>query len=273
MIYVLIGLFGLALGSFTNALAWRVSKQSNAKSAKKRNRYSIVKGRSMCPSCKHTLGAKDLIPVLSWLSLRGKCRYCKKSISVQYPLVELLFASSLVFAYHFWPIELTSIQNYILFGIFSIIMVISFSLAIIDTNDQLLPTKLVYLMGIFSASFTVLLAILLNDRSVLLNSLSGAALLGGIFWAVYQISSGKWIGGGDVRLLFVMGLLLGWQKGLLAVVVASYLATALIIVLIVIKKYKKHMRIPFGPFLLTATYLVLLFGDHVIAVYKTLSGL
>ena len=107
MVIVVIGLVGLAFGSFVNALVWRLREQSVKPRAKKSKNLiahrslltaqdlSIVKGRSMCPNCYNSLAAKDLVPVLSWLSLKGRCRYCNKSISWQYPAVELI--TSLIF--------------------------------------------------------------------------------------------------------------------------------------------------------------------------------
>src|SRR4051812_7602742 len=97
MIYAILVVLGLCFGSFVNALVWRIHEQAEQGSKKKPNKsyidkLSIRKGRSMCPHCRHELKALDLLPVVSWLALRGKCRYCGKPISVQYPLVELLTA-------------------------------------------------------------------------------------------------------------------------------------------------------------------------------------
>lgn len=272
MIYMLLVLTGLALGSFTNALVWRVFKQSGIKGAKKK-RYSIIRGRSMCPTCNHTLVAKDLVPVLSWLSLRGKCRYCKAAISPQYPIVEVLFALGLVLSYYYWPVSLASVQNGILFAVWSVALVIIFALSIYDTKWQLLPNVLVYSLGLASAAFILALALFTTDVELIAGSVIGALLLGGIFWLIYQVSDGKWLGGGDVRLVTVMGILLGWQKSLLAVVLASYIATFFILLLVLVRKYHKKMRIAFGPFLLGATYVTFLLGDNLIGVYKRLSGL
>ncbi|MEX2014368.1 MAG: prepilin peptidase, partial [Candidatus Saccharimonadales bacterium] len=104
MTLVALVLFGLSLGSFINALVWRLWQQENKKQKTKNDRrYSILKGRSICPHCKHILQAKDLIPVLSWVLLRGKCRYCNKPISAQYPLVEAGTAALFILSYVFWP--------------------------------------------------------------------------------------------------------------------------------------------------------------------------
>ena len=273
MIYIFLTALGLALGSFINAFVWRLYKQSKLKGVKDKQKYSIVQGRSMCPNCKHLLSARDLVPIFSWVILSGKCRYCKKPISIQYPMIEALTALLIVFSFIYWPYNIVSIVDYILFGIWIVLIILGLSMSIIDAKWQILPTKLVFLMGTAAVTYVLIMSINKGELGVIADSLIGAALLFGLFWILYQISNGKWIGGGDVRLMFVIGLLLGWQKALLAVVVASYLACIVVIVLICIKKYKKRMRIPFGPFLLASTYLMILFGDLAIGAYKTFSGL
>src|SRR5690348_8244818 len=116
MIVLLLGALGLGLGSFVNALVWRLHEQELAEEEPKHKRakgkarqlsakeLSIVSGRSMCPDCHHELAPQDLIPVLSWLWLRGKCRYCSKPISWQYPLVELVTAALFIVSYLSWPL-------------------------------------------------------------------------------------------------------------------------------------------------------------------------
>src|SRR5580700_9634934 len=119
MIIVVLAVLGLCLGSFVNALVWRLHEQSNPKQKTKNkkqkakqlsaNELSILRGRSMCPDCHHQLAAKDLVPVISWLDLRGKCRYCHRPISIQYPLVELATAGLFVFSYFFWPLAFNGV--------------------------------------------------------------------------------------------------------------------------------------------------------------------
>ena len=103
MVWVIIILawLGLCAGSFVNALVWRLHEQKRSKKADKK--LSILNGRSMCVHCRHELTWYDLIPLFSWLLLRGKCRYCKKPISWQYPIVELATAAVFVLSYIFWP--------------------------------------------------------------------------------------------------------------------------------------------------------------------------
>lgn len=278
---MLVAVYGLALGSFVNALAWRSYKRfqlSEAKmSAKKRaselKKVSITRGRSMCPHCEHALSAKDLVPVASWVALRGKCRYCRKKIAVQYPLIEVLFAVLLAISFAFWPFQLTSWLGVVTFVIWSQVLVTMVALTIIDKSHQILPTPLVYQFGAMSLALTAVVSYLQKDISVATDALIGAVLLGTLFWAIYVLSHEKWVGGGDVRLLVGIGLLLGWQGGILAVVIASYIGTLILFGLVITGKYKRRMRIAFGPLLLAGSYIVLLWGRDMIDAYLRFSGL
>lgn len=272
MVYVSIVLLGLAFGSFTNALAWRVYEQNRKTNKKSKGDLSVTRGRSMCVHCNHTLSSLDLIPVFSWFWLKGRCRYCKKPISWHYPLVELLFMFALLFLYLLWPVVVSGWQ-WVLFALWLPMLVCGFALAIIDIQHQLLPNRLMYPLGVLSLSYALLSALIQNDIHVLVSSAIGSLALFAFFYSIYQISKGRWIGGGDVRLVAVIGLLLGWQKGLLSILVASYLAVAVIFVLIILRKYHKKMLIAFGPFLFLATYLVFLYGDIAIDYYRSITGL
>ena len=275
MVYILIVLLGLALGSFTNALAWRIYEQSITKNKAKLKELSVTKGRSMCVHCKHELSAVDLIPVFSWVILKGKCRYCHKKISWQYPLVEIVFVLLLLALYHFWPLPLVQTVDWLLLLVWLPLLVIMLSLAVIDIRHQVLPTKLIYAMGVTAAIYIGIQSFSYSYRTFdpIVSGLIGGMVLFGLFYAIYQLSKGQWVGGGDVRLVAVMGLLLGWQKGLLALLVASYFASALMIILVCIGGYHKKMRIPFGPFLLLATVVCFLFGGPLIQLYRSMTGL
>lgn len=278
---IFIGLIGLAFGSFINALVWRVHKQDEASAKKKSKKkaeqqkesYSVTKGRSMCVHCRHQLVAKDLVPVISWISLRGKCRYCKKAISWQYPFVELLTAVLFAGSFWLWPLELGSAGQYIVFAAWLPIVVLSVALAVYDIHWMLLPTRLIYALGVFGAIFTVASAIVFSDTSLILFALIGSLGFGGFFYILYMTSSGKWIGGGDVRLGFALGLILGWQKSILALTAAAYGGTIVIVVLMILKRYHKKMKLPFGPFLLGATIASVIWGQQLIDWYLSLSAL
>ena len=120
MIIAVLVIFGLCFGSFVNALGWRLHKQLNAK--KPNPDLSILKGRSMCPHCGHTLSAVDLLPVVSWLSLGGKCRFCRKPISWQYPVVEMVTAVLFLVSYIYWPFTLNGVES-IVFGSWLVMLV------------------------------------------------------------------------------------------------------------------------------------------------------
>ncbi len=267
----LLMLIGLALGSFTNALVWRVHEQSKKKNAKNKD-FSILKGRSMCPSCHHTLSSLDLVPVFSWLLLKGHCRYCKKRISWQYPLVELVGAALFVVSYIFWPYELAGFGALSVFGVWLAIVITAVALAVYDLRWMLLPNRLVYSLAGFGILFT-LVSVHSRDAAVLLSSVLGCIGYGGFFYILYQISGGKWIGGGDVRLGFVLGIILGWQKSILGLTLAAYLGTLVIGILYLMGKYHRKMKLPFGPFLLAAMFLTMLWGQQLIDWYLRISGL
>ena len=155
MIYIVLFVLGLCLGSFINALVWRLHMQEMGDRRLKLDKkvpnsklqtpnYSVLKGRSMCPNCKHQLSAKDLIPVISWISLKGKCRYCKKPISWQYPLVELLTALLFILSWLFWPVELSASWQYLAFITWIIMLVGLVAMAVYDTKWMLLPDKILY---------------------------------------------------------------------------------------------------------------------------------
>jgi leader peptidase (prepilin peptidase)/N-methyltransferase len=275
MIYILLGVVGLALGSFVNALVWRVRMQDKGGLKKKKSPkdLSVLHGRSMCVHCKHVLGWLDLVPVLSWVLLKGRCRYCKKSISWQYPVIECVLAILAVGSYLFWPYELNGWVSWLVLITWIISLVPLLALVIYDIKWMEMPTRIIYALNSIAVIFIGLMAYDMKSWGIVISSIVGSILLGGLFWMIYQISAGRWIGGGDVRFGFAMGVLLGWQGGLLGLALASYLGTALIIVLLAIGKYHKKMRIPFGPFLISATYVSVLFGQQVIDWYKSLAGL
>lgn len=275
MIIGILALNGLALGSFVNALVWRLRMQDELKQSKskKKQDFSILHGRSMCVHCKHTLAWFDLVPIFSWVQLKGQCRYCHKKISWQYPLVELLVGALAVASYIFWPFELNTPLAWATLIVWIIALVPMVALVVYDLKWMQMPTNLIYALDVIAVVFVGLLALSGGGSSIVVASVIGSVILGGLFWVIYQISDGKWIGGGDVRYGFAMGALLGWQKGLFGLALSSYLGTAVIIVLLIMRKYRKKMRIPFGPFLISATYLSMLFGQQVIDWYKMLVGL
>ena len=272
MVILVLIVFGLCLGSFVNAATWRLHEQANATQKKGKQtaayirRLSIAKGRSMCSQCHHELAAKDLVPVFSWLWLKGKCRYCHTAIEDS-PLVEIALAVLFVASYLWWPQEFHGLGLY--YFVFWLIFLVAFmALAVYDLRWYVLPNKLVFPL-IILATAQVLGGIVFYHAhaSDMLNSFWGVLLLAGLFYVIFQVSKGEWIGGGDVKLAVVLGILVGGPlKALLLLFIASCLGT--IAGLPLILAGKRNAKIPFGPFLLGATLVVVLFGTHIIDWYQ-----
>lgn len=271
MIVAILFVLGLCLGSFTNALVWRIHEQSKLRKKRKATNaeLSIVKGRSMCTHCGHTLAWYDLLPVMSWLSLGGRCRYCHKPIGWQYPLVELVTALLVVLSYNYWPATLQGSQL-ALFGIWLLILVGFMSLAIYDIRWMLLPDRIVFPMQAIAAVFAAIALFsshqIIHNALLLVLALIGSA---GLFYGLHTVSDGKWIGGGDVKLGVVIGLLLATpSKVFLMLFIASTIGTLIAIPLMISGKAKQTTKLPFGPLLIVATFIVYLFGASMIAWYR-----
>lgn len=273
MIAFAVAVLGLAVGSFVNALVWRLHEQTKKKSKFSKTELSITKGRSLCVHCGHHLGVKDLLPVISWCLLKGKCRYCHKPISWQYPLVELATALLFAVSYLAWPSSLTTGLQTLEFVAFLAFATLAVALSLNDVKWMLLPNRLVYPLGLVAGALAVLASIRVESLSPLISGVVGSIGLGGLFYLLYQISKGSWIGGGDVRLGFTIGLALGWQRTLLSITISAYLALVLVLVLLLMGKYHKRMRLPFGPFLLLGALLTSLWGQRVVDWYLKISGL
>lgn len=266
MIILMIFILGLTLGSFVNALVWRLHEQ--AKKTKTSNRFSIVKGRSMCTNCRHKLSAKDLLPVLSWLALRGKCRYCQRPIHWQYPAVEISMALLLVYSYLLWPYPWDA-EGIFRFVIWVPMLTVLLSLFIYDLRWMLLPDKLNALFfGLSAVQVLAVAFIFQGGASSLISSLVATIPLGIFFYVLFQLSDGKWIGGGDVKLGFGLGLLAGnITLSLLILLLASVIGSLVSIILIAGKGAMGKTKVPFGPFLITAAVIVQLYGWEIINWY------
>lgn len=273
MLIVLLIVLGLCVGSFVNAWVWRVHQQAAARSAKTRQKYSVLHGRSMCVHCKHTLSAADLVPLFSWLLLKGKCRYCKKPIAAQYPLVELLAAVLFVFSYLFWPL-VWSAESKVLFGFWLVELICLLALAVYDLRWYLLPNKMLVALGSVFGVQLVMQVVLFGVTTREVGGLILAALVGGgFFWLIFQVSQGKWIGGGDVKLGAVLGLLVGSPaQAFLVLFFASVLGSLLAIPLLLGRRLGAKSQLPFGPFLIVATVVVRSFGAGILAWYMRLAG-
>ncbi len=270
MVVLILILLGLCLGSFANALVWRVYQQEFASKNKINSaKYAILKGRSMCVNCMHTLAWYDLLPVVSWLALRAKCRYCHKPISWQYPVVELTTAGLFVASYLHWPTVFISNGDFAVFGLWLILLTGFIALAVFDIRWMILPNRIVFpLQSIATVYALSRFAQSGSEWSVLGGALAGVLCSAGVFYMLFQVSGGKWIGGGDVKLSVVLGLVLGsGVNALLMLFIASLLGTLVGLPMIVRGKAKARTKLPFGPFLMTATVIVVIFGAQILDWY------
>jgi prepilin signal peptidase PulO-like enzyme (type II secretory pathway) len=253
-----LGLVGISFGSFVNAAVWRIKVKKD-----------MVNDRSACVHCHHKLGPLDLIPVISWVFLRGKCRYCKKPISVQYPLVELAVAIYFVGSYLVWPTTINDSYAWFDFGLWLIYGVMGAILFVYDLRWQLLPDRIVKpLIALAAVDFV---ARAFHEQwtfeRFFAELLLAVLAVAGLYWVLHTVSKGAWVGYGDVKLGLFMGLALGWQNALLAVFLANFLGVLVIIPGLLSGKLTRKSKVPFGPFLLLGFVIAGLWGDRAISFY------
>ena len=239
-IYLVTLILGLLFGSFFNVCIYRIPRGE-----------SIVFPGSHCPHCQHDIKPWDNIPVLSYLMLGGKCRFCKTGISWRYPLVESLTAVLFLYTVHRFSISWATLV-YLVF--ISALIVISF----IDIDHRIIPDKISLpgiILGFLAAAF--LLPLQWYD------SLIGLLIGGGIIWGVGRLGElvfkKEAMGGGDVKLLAMIGAFLGWKLALLTIFFGS-LAGA--VIGLVMKLFTGDEYIPFGPFLALGALAALFFGER-----------
>lgn len=237
--------FGTVIGSFLNAVLWRL-----------RTGEGFVYGRSYCPCCRHQLAAKDLVPVLSFLMLRGKCRYCRNGIHPSYLAVELTMGALFV-AFAAQPlsagfIDGQALARLLLQWYFAAVLVLVF---VYDLRYMLIPRSVTTWASV--AAFIAGSALGMSPLSLAIGFLVG----GGVFYLQYVASKGRWIGGGDIHLGALMGLMLGWPLILVALFIAYVGGAAVGTALLVRKKTSWKSQIPFGTFLAAATVVTLLWGE------------
>lgn len=273
VVALILFVLGLACGSFVNALVWRLHEQAKGKATKAKADLSILRGRSQCPECGHRLSALDLVPLLSWLMLRGKCRYCKKPISAQYPIVELLAALTFAGSYVFWPQVVHLNGQWLLLYTWLVASVGLLALAVYDLRWMLLPSRILYptLLVAAAGRLAYILAYQPHRAHAFVLWLGSLAVASGVFWLLFTVSQGKWIGFGDVRLGLITGTLLADPAKALAMIFIASLIGSLAVVPSLSKGQKTlASRLPYGPFLISSTALLVVFGDQLIDWYKSL---
>lgn len=249
---LILAILGVSLGSFVNAAVWRLKVKKD-----------IVHDRSECVNCHHKLSAGDLIPIVSWLVLRGKCRYCRKPISIQYPVVEVVVLLYFVGSYLLWPVDLSSTYAWVDFSLWLSYGVGLAILFVYDLKWYLLPDKVVWPLVALGAIDLVNNA-LWHHWSItqfIVELLLAVMAVAGLYYALYLVSKGKWVGFGDVKLGLFMGLALGWQAALVALLLANVIGCLVIIPGLVSGKLKRDSRIPFGPLLIVGFVIAGIWGQ------------
>ncbi len=292
MVWVSAGfILGLVLGSFIKVLADR----------------SLVRqsfwGRSYCPNCKKHLRYYDLFPILSYLSTRGRCRYCHKKIGLEYPLVEVVMG--LLVAFLFWQtfqsLQFTVYSLQFLSLIFKTFFITILAvLFITDLKKMFIPDRIIlpslvigfilslgitiykvgYLYYFLSKSLVGKLLLpphsdyflrhALFAAEPVLSGILMAAIIGGFFWGLIIVTKGKGMGGGDVKLGAFMGLMLGFPQALIALILSFLTGAVFSIILIIFGKKHFGQTIPFGPFLVLGSLIALFWGDQILNWYLSL---
>lgn len=260
LIYVYLFLIGITFGSFYNVVGLRISEG-----------ISIVKPRSKCPKCEHELGWLELIPLFSYILLRGKCKNCKSKISIQYFLIELLTGLLFILAYFMLGFTLELIVALTFISLSIIISVSDLAYMLIEDKVVIFFLVLILIERIFIS--------LPKDFSTFSLPLYVESLIGGVtgFVVLFLISylGSKYykkevMGGGDVKLYGIIGLVLGFKLTLFSLFLASFLGAFLGYILIFTKIIKRDTPVPFGPFIAVGSLITYFYGIDIINWYAGL---
>lgn len=280
---LILAVLGLCLGSFAGAMVWRLrarqlvadKKRGEKVDAKEYQRLRplasqpVSSDRSRCLHCGYELRWFDLIPLVSWLRLKGRCRQCQKPIGWLEPLIELGLAVFFVASYLLWPMPLDNSLGVAILAVWLTSGVVMAILFAYDTKWYLLPDIVNYLLAGLGVISVTLTAFYSEDvSSILLNALGAVGVLSGLYLLLYLISRGAWVGLGDVKLGLGLGLLVGdWQLALVGLFLANFIGCLIVIPLLLKKKLKRNSRVPFGPLLIAGAVIAKLVGWIVVDFY------
>ncbi|MCG7311702.1 prepilin peptidase [Priestia flexa] len=247
--YILFELYiltlGLILGSFYNVVGLRIPA-----------RESIVRPRSSCPSCQHVLTARELVPVLSYLIQKGKCRSCGTSISIKYPMVELLTGILFVLSFRLYGFQWETLVAWTLVSLLMIVVVS-------DLAYMLIPDKVL----LFFLPVVVVLRLFV-PLDPWWDMFLGAAAGFGLLLLIALVSKGG-MGGGDIKLYGVLGLVLGFKLVLLSFFLAAVIGAIVGIFGMIVGKVQRGKPMPFGPSIAGGTLVAYFYGDFLINWYFT----
>lgn len=243
-IYVTVGMFGAAIGSFLNVCIYRLPKHE-----------SVVRPSSRCPACEKKIAPYDNVPILSFLWLRGRCRACRAPISLRYPLVEAANGFGYVgIVWRFgldWPLLAYA-------AFFSALLVVTF----IDLDHQIIPDRITLPgipLGILCAATVLPIGVVASVLGVLL----GGGLLWFMAWLSPYLFGKEGMGGGDIKLLAMVGAFLGWEPVLLTVLVGASVGAVTGLSLIALNRIRRDQYLPFGPFLALGAIVAMFFFNEI----------
>lgn len=285
---VLIGLIGAFLGSFACAQVWRIRAQQlvndkkrvqegktdveapDPKELKHLSRLvrPMIGDRSECLSCNHRLAWYDLVPVISWLSLRGRCRYCRAPIGRMELIAELSLGLVFAISYWFWPLPLETVAGVGALGLWLISCTVMLMLALYDAKWFLLPFGINILLIVLAVGFRILLTA--QGMTDPWSLIAAVGILAGLY-ALFGLFN--LVGYGDSIMGIALALFLGrWELAFLTLFLANLLGCLWLVPLAMRRKLHRRMRIPFGPFLIIAAIISMLWGHMIIEWFFTVSG-
>lgn len=243
---IMVPFLGLFIGSFANVLIWRIPRAQE-----------WVRTPSHCTSCGHRLAWFELIPVLSWLALGGKCRACRRPISIRYPVIELINAL-------LWWVCVAVFGLTAFLPVSLALATLLLVLAVIDWETKVIPDGIqiaLLVCGIVWNGYA-----LYAGQNVWFSNLIGFFAVSVPLFLIAVLTKGG-MGGGDIKLTAVCGLILGWKPILLALALAAILGTALMLPVHIVKKKDRKETIPFGPFLAAGVFLAMCAGQQILSWY------
>lgn len=247
-LYVYMFIIGCCIASFINVVIYRVPLG-----------ISIAKGRSFCPECHHQLHAIDLIPIISYLFLGGKCRYCKSPIPVRDTIIELFGGLLGMLCFYRFSFDVMTLLSFI----FAMILL---AISMIDNDTMTIPNGLV-----IACLIVAIASVFITDVSIM------SRIIGFFIVSVPMILLNLIIpdsfGGGDIKLISVCGLLLGWKSLLVGMFIAIVIAGVYASYLLISRSVDKKGHIAFGPYICFGVFISLLYGQQILNAYLGLFGL
>lgn len=254
LINIYVFIIGIVFGSFFNVCIYRIPEK-----------LSVANPPSHCYNCNKRLKPLDLVPILSWIFLKGKCRYCGQKISPRYALVELLSGILFTIIYIRFGYDL---ETFYYMFLVSLLIIITF----IDLDHYIIPDSLIIIGSIFAVVFNLFTGIV-SLKSMVIGALvcGGGMLL--LIYLIELVVKKEVMGGGDIKLFAMLGLFLGLKGGLLTILLSVYVGAIYGIITIVYSKIKKqeyNSMIPYGPFISVGAIVYVLYGTQIINWYLNL---